>query len=63
MRAKTGLAEICELTMLSMIVVATSATMIGQQQPAVTRPSTSSVQVTPRTTASPLGSAKMRRRG
>ena len=46
------------LTALVAVVLTTSATMLGQQQPpVVTHPSTSSVQVTPRTTASPLGSA------
>jgi hypothetical protein len=57
MRAKTGLSEICEVTALAIMLVPTSATMIGQQQPVVNRPSTSSVQVTPRQAPSPYGNA------
>src|SRR5690348_12351613 len=47
-----------DLMVLALVVLTAPATMIGQQPPpVVTHPSTSSVGVTPRTTASPLGSA------
>ena len=55
MRAKNGLANICEVIAL-LVMSLISATMFGQQQPpAVSRPSTSSVQVTPRPATSPYG--------
>jgi hypothetical protein len=56
MRAKTGSAGIRKFTAL-LIMSASSATMFGQQQPVVNRPSTSSVQVTPRQAPSPYGNA------
>src|SRR5581483_2524639 len=56
MRAKTGSAGIRKFTAF-LIMSASSATMIGQQQPVVNRPSTSSVQVTPRQAPSPYGNA------
>jgi hypothetical protein len=56
MRRLTEYARILELMIALLVLSAFSA--VGQQQPpAVSRPSTSNVQVTPRGTASPLGSA------
>ena len=58
MRRLTEFARTLELTVLAVMLLGTSATVIGQQQPpAVAHPSTSNVQGTPRRTASPLGNA------
>jgi len=47
-----------ELILLAAVLLSSSTTMIGQQQPpAVSHPSTSSVQVTPRQGPSPYGNA------
>ncbi len=58
MRQLTDFTRTVQLTLLAAVLLSISSTMIGQQQPpAVSHPSTSSVQVTPRQAPSPYGNA------
>src|SRR5258708_5397081 len=58
MKRRIDFETILQLATLSTMLLSLSVSVLGQQQPpTVTRPSASSVQVTPRGTASPLGSA------
>ena len=58
MKRRIDFETILQLATLVTMLLSLSASVMGQQQPpTVTRPSASSVQVTPRGTASPLGSA------
>lgn len=58
MKRRIDFETILQLATLATMLLSLSVSVMGQQQPpTVTRPSASSVQVTPRGTASPLGSA------